>query len=646
MLKHTKFVADSDLIKEWDWEENNKLNLNPHLLTIASQKKAHWICKEGHKWVTTINHRGIGGTKCPYCSNRKVLAGFNDFESQFPGLMKEWDWKENNKIKILPNKIFWGSAKKIHWCCSNGHKWITSIRHRTLRGTNCPYCSNKKILPGYNDLKSQRPDLMKEWDYGKNTLNPETVSVFSPKMAYWICSHGHKYEKPIYDRAKGKGCPICVRSKSTSFPEQCFYYYIKKVYPDTINKYKDIFNNAMEIDIYIPSIKTGVEYDGRFWHNKDSLNKEEKKYSICQINGIKLYRIKEGEFPRSDKTADRIYVIPKKCDNKTLNSHIYKFMEELTCFSGGAPKIDVDKDRNKILEYMTIKYEDSLENLLPNIAKEWHPTKNGKLTPDLFAPNSTEKVWWKCPKCGNEWYGSIVNRSNGHGCNICATEKRKLTKKETLLSTRRILDNKICLLDWDYDVNEHGPEYYTNGSGEIVNWKCHICGFKWKTAIYNRTRDYKNGCPLCSGKTIVSGINDLFTLLPDLMKEWAWEKNKDVDPKKIGIGSHLYAYWKCKKCGYIWKAKIYNRVHGRGCPCCANRVIVRGINDLETTNPKLAKEWHPTLNGSLTPNQVTKGQNIKIWWKCSKCGNEWQDTLNHRSSSKRACPKCKGLDQT
>ena len=643
MQKEIKLVVDSDLIKEWDWEKNSKLNLNPHLLTIASQKKAHWICDKGHKWTTTINHRGIGKTQCPYCSNKKVLIGYNDFESQFPTLMKEWDWEENDKIKIFPNKVFCGSSKKVHWVCSNGHKWITSIRHRTIRESNCPYCANKKILPGYNDLKSQRPDLMKEWDYENNILDPEKVALLSPKIAYWVCPKGHKYKKTIYDRVKGRGCPICVRAKSTSFPEQCFYYYIKKIYPDTINKYKDIFSNSMEIDIYIPCIKTGIEYDGLFWHNKDSIQREEKKYIICKKNGIKLYRIKEGKFKESVDNADEIYYIPKKCDNKTLSSYIYEFIKGMTFFDYKLPKIDINKDRNEILEYMTIKYEESLENLLPNIAKEWHPTKNGKLTPDLFPPGSTKKVWWKCSKCGNEWYGSIANRNNGHGCNVCATEKRKVTKKETLLSTRGILDNKRCLLDWDYEANEHGPEYYTNGSGEIVNWKCHICGHKWKTAICSRTRDYKNGCPLCSGKTIVGGINDLFTLLPNLMKEWDWKKNKDIDPKKIGIGSHLYAYWKCKKCGFIWKSKIYNRTHGRGCPCCANRIIVPGINDLQTTNPELANEWHPLLNGSLTPNQVTKGQSIKVWWKCSKCGNEWQDTLNHRSSSKRQCPKCKGL---
>ena len=80
-------------------------------------------------------------------------------------LMAEWDWEENEKCNLDPRKLSLGSGKKVHWVCSKGHKWATSICQRVGRGTNCPYCSNKKILPGYNDLQSQRPDLMTEWDF-------------------------------------------------------------------------------------------------------------------------------------------------------------------------------------------------------------------------------------------------------------------------------------------------------------------------------------------------------------------------------------------------------------------------------------------------------------------------------------------------
>lgn len=52
------------------------------------------------------------------------------------------------------------------------------------------------------------------------------------------------------------------------------------------------------------------------------------------------------------------------------------------------------------------------------------------------------------------------------------------------------------------------------------------------------------------------------------MSEWAYEHNNDLDPTALSYGSNRYAWWKCIKCGHIWKAKISNRtiIH-RGCPC-------------------------------------------------------------------------------
>ena len=83
--------------------------------------------------------------------------------------------------------------------------------------------------------------------------------------------------------------------------------------------------------------------------------------------------------------------------------------------------------------------------------------------------------------------------------------------------------------------------------------------------------------------------------MPELMQDWDYENNTGIDPTTIGRGSHEYVSWKCHKCGYTWEAQVYNRANGKGCPCCANRVVVPGINDLATTDPELAAEWHPTL---------------------------------------------------
>lgn len=558
-------------------------------------------------------------------------------------LMSEWDWEENDRCELDPKKLTLGSGKKANWVCTKGHKWVASIVNRTGKGLGCPYCSNKRILPGYNDLQSQRPDLMADWDYEANTLDPSAVAVKSSKTAAWICPKGHKYNKAIYKRAAGEGCPSCAKALRTSFPEQCFFFYIKKVYPDAINSYREIFDNGMELDIFIPSVKTGIEYDGVFWHDQSGLSREEKKYHICKENHIRLFRIKEGSFTDFADNADRIWFIPQKCDYQLLDYYITDLLKHLIFWPANLPDVNVARDKPEILEFKTLRFEDSLAALYPEIAKEWHPSKNGKLTPDLFIPGSSERAWWLCPKCGNEWQASIVNRTKGHSCDICATSRRKITKKDTILSRRGSIDKKWCLLDWDYEENEYGPEYYTNGSGEVVSWRCHNCGYKWKTPICNRTRDYKNGCPLCSGKEIVSGINDLPTVKPELMEEWDYENNTEIDPTTVGRGSHEYVSWKCKICGYRWTAQIYNRANGKGCPCCANRVVVPGINDLATTDPELAAEWHPTLN-SLKPTEVTRGQSKKIYWICAKCGNVWQDTLNYRSRG-RGCSKCRKHSQ-
>jgi len=556
-------------------------------------------------------------------------------------LMSEWNWEENDKRDLDPRKLTAGSGKKPNWICSKGHHWDAAISHRVSRNSSCPYCSNKRILAGFNDLKSQYPELMKEWDFDSNAIDPSTVALKSNKIANWICPKGHKYSKAIYQRVEGADCPICMRARRTSFPEQCFFFYTKQVYPDAVNSYKEIFDNQMELDIYIPSIRTGIEYDGIFWHGKNAFEREQKKYRICKEHQIRLFRIKEGAFNGFSDVADRIWYIPTKYSYDVLNFYINEYLKFLTFDGRKLPDVNVKRDKVKIMEYKALKLEDSLLIQNPEVANEWHPTKNGGLTPDLFASGSAELIWWKCSKCGNVWKTSIVNRTKGHGCNKCANPKRKKTKKQTLLSKRGCLDKEWCLLDWDYELNDHGPEYYTNGSGEEVNWKCHVCGYRWKAVICDRSRDYKNGCPLCSGKVIVKGVNDLPTVRPDLMNEWNYDANSEIDPTTVGCGNHLYVSWKCQKCGYIWSAQVYNRANGKGCPCCANRVVVPGINDLATTHPELAEEWHPTMN-VIKPSEVTKGQSKKIYWCCKSCGNVWLDTINHRTNG-RGCSECKKM---
>ena len=134
-----------------------------------------------------------------------------------------------------------------------------------------------------NERLSNVDWLMKEWDWEKNTLDPSTLASQSNQKAWWKCKYGHSWQAKINNRYNGRGCPICRYRLKTSFPEQAIYFYVKKIFADAINGYTDIFKNGMELDIYIPSIRVGIEYDGRAWHNERSLIKEKRNMKYVSI---------------------------------------------------------------------------------------------------------------------------------------------------------------------------------------------------------------------------------------------------------------------------------------------------------------------------------------------------------------------------
>ena len=147
-------------------------------------------------------------------------------------------------------------------------------------------------------------------------------------------------------------------------------------------------------------------------------------------------------------------------------------------------------------------------------------------------------------------------------------------------------------------------------------------------------------------KRVIKGINDLKTLYPELAKEWHPLLNEDLLPGDVLPGSNKKVTWICSKCGYVWEAGINNRAKlGRGCPCCANKVVVKGVNDLATTHPEVAKEWYQPLNGDVTPYDVTHGCGKKYSWQCPR-GHVYSATVLHRTNGGTGCPVCNSGRQT
>lgn len=134
-------------------------------------------------------------------------------------------------------------------------------------------------------------------------------------------------------------------------------------------------------------------------------------------------------------------------------------------------------------------------------------------------------------------------------------------------------------------------------------------------------------------KNILAAVN------PELTAQWHPTLNVELSPDDVTAGSSKKVWWSCTAHSHTWKAEINSRSKGSGCPVCAGWKVLAGFNDLATRNPELAAQWHPTLNGELTPADVAAGARDKVWWSCTIHPHVWNATINSRSQGK-GCPEC------
>lgn len=502
-----------------------------------------------------------------------------------PELIKEWDFEKN---EISPNEITRSFNKKVWWKCEKGHCWQATPRARTrVKGTGCPYCSGNLAIEGENDFETSNPELMLDWDWTKNkSINPRKMTANSGIYVNWKCHFcGFEWKTAANNRSSAKhGCPNCSM-KSTSFGEQSLFYYVKMIYPNAINRYRD---GKFELDIYIPDIKVGIEFDGAFFHKGvENNNREKKKYYECQRRDIKLIRLKDSNQMKSIGNSDYTIGVENLKNFDSLNKAIRMLLK------------DLDSKSNFWIRKNPMQIYSSIDQEI-NVKKDYFDIVSDKFV--------------------REESNSFVNT------------------------------NPELLEDWDYELNRNvNPRAITRGSGMQINWKCHICGYKWKARVPDRIKG--TGCPCCNRNVLVKGINDFATLYPLELAEWDYENNV-VQPDQV-ISYNKKINWICSKCGYKWAATINDKVIRKdktGCPNCARKSIankrhLRAMNGggLFEKYPELLKSWNYNMNKGIDINDISSGSSKRYWWKCPECNYEWEASPNNRTHGGRVrnCPKCR-----
>ena len=225
-------VVAPEVAAEWHPDLNG--SISPAEVSYGSNAKAFWLCPNGHFYPARIADRVCLKTGCPYCSGKKPLKGFNDLETCFPDIAKEWHPSLNGDLK--PSEITKATDKKVFWLCPNGHSYPARVYNRISSKTGCPYCSGKMVLEGFNDLSTVAPEIAREWHPDLNgSTSPSNVTYGTKKKAFWLCPNGHSYPARIVDRVRKKsGCPYCSGKrllKGFNDLETCFPEIAKEWHP-------------------------------------------------------------------------------------------------------------------------------------------------------------------------------------------------------------------------------------------------------------------------------------------------------------------------------------------------------------------------------------------------------------------------------
>jgi hypothetical protein len=411
--------AFPSLAKEWHPVKNEILT--PNDVKPTDFIHAWWICNLKHEWIALVVDR-VNGAGCPFCpSVSRKFSGMITLAEYKPKAVEYWHKKKNGNR--TPDQFCAQSVIKVWWKCEKGHEWYATIASMRYN-PRCPYCyPGKGTSPDYN-LAVKRPDLARQWHPSKNgSLLPTQIAPFSFKKVWWKCSNGHEWVSTAAARQNHGGCPLCARKKLESN-----------------------FNLAVSAPQVIP-----------FWHPFKNKGRTPANFRATSSKKVWWICEKGHEYQRT----------------------IGYMKQNQTC--PVCRQLHIEATRN-------LKAEN------PKLAREWHPDKNGDLTPDKVRAHAQVKVWWLCPR-GHEYQAAVGNRNrsdgSGRGCPYCSG--RKDLSKESLA----ILLPELAK-EWHPEKNgDLTPEKISTVSRKLVWWRCKN-GHEWLCSVYNRVHEKKGEtCPYC-----------------------------------------------------------------------------------------------------------------------------------------------------
>lgn len=494
-----------------------------------------------------------------------------------------WNFDKNSNA---PENYTYGQAHIVNWICPDdpSHTWKQKISSFLRRQSDCLFCARKPVV-AYSQLSVKFPELAKEWHPTKNNhLTPDSVAASTPSPAWWQCkaAKNHIYYMPVNSRTEDK-VPCPFCSASK------------------LKKNKSLAKLWPQIAQFLDSVRS---------------------YGLSA----------------SEVSPDSPVIVYFECP-ETINSekpHTIRMSVKKATESN----LDCVACRKKGASYSSLAVEN------PNLAAQWHKTKNGDLTPWKVKARSSRLVWWQCPKArDHEWRTAVTERKNAkEGCPFCSGKKQSSTKSFAV-------DNPDLLDEWHPKLNRGIDPFAIPSRYDLrVTWQCKVNKkHTWKAPVCNRVY-LRTGCPHCAnwspayeGKRSeeykLSKEKSLAFLHPEVAARWHPKLNGNVTPWDVAAGSHKKAFFQCKLFpNHAWSARIGH--HAVNCPKCKS-YSYESKDSLEAHYPAIALDWHPTKNAPITPDCISPKTPKRFWWVCkTDAKHVWEAPVANRTAGGSGCPYC------
>jgi ribosomal protein L36 len=236
------------------------------------------MCSKDHLWNTRFSDIYNAKQRCPECQGIKRFS-VEEVVLKF---------KERGYVANLTKYV--NARKHINATCPNGHSWSVSY-FKFLSGQECPNCLNCNIKFTFNKVK----ECIENKGFG--LLSTQYIEANSKLRV--ICSKNHSIEISFSEFRK-REYP-CSRCRPLSKPERYLFDIIKEEFPNTKKtrhaniKIKDKpYLKGFEIDIHVPELHKGIEFDGRYYHSYEHMRKSKINWPDDDIKNY--HQIKDDYF--------------------------------------------------------------------------------------------------------------------------------------------------------------------------------------------------------------------------------------------------------------------------------------------------------------------------------------------------------------